>query len=173
MADRKNSSQSVPKRNRPTPAQRGIAEEYLLVEEEWVDDEPERHARNFGWSCHAGRALSARLDGFFRLVHQQTILAGASPAQWSAWIVDWAVPVLLVVALWLLAMRNSRREAARFGVAAQSLAQESALLERRLVTVNRELSLARDFIAAQSRDLESLGGSPASGFRSMPTGCRA
>ena len=65
--------------------------------------------------------------------------------------------MLLVVALWLLAMRNSRREAARFGEAAQTLAQESALLERRLATVNRELSLARDFIAAQSRDLESLG----------------
>jgi uncharacterized phage infection (PIP) family protein YhgE len=54
-------------------------------------------------------------------------------------------------------MRNSRREAARFATAAQALSRESGLLERRLTTVNRELSLARDFIAAQSRDLESLG----------------
>src|SRR5690606_22820663 len=79
------------------------------------------------------------------------------PAEWSALIVDWSVPVLLIVALWLLAMRNSRREAARFTDAAHALSRESALLERRLATVNRELSLARDFIAAQSRDLESLG----------------
>ena len=55
-------------------------------------------------------------------------------------------------------MRNSRREAARFGEAARDAgAANPPLLERRLAVVNRELSLARDFIAAQSRDLESLG----------------
>ncbi len=95
--------------------------------------------------------------GFFGWVHQREVLGGATPAEWSALIVDWSVPVLLIVALWLLAMRNSRREAARFTDAAHALSRESALLERRLATVNRELSLARDFIAAQSRDLESLG----------------
>lgn len=94
---------------------------------------------------------------FFGWAHQREMIAGADPIQWSAWIADWAVPVLLVVGLWLLAMRNSRREAARFAATASNLAQESAALERRLTTVNRELSLARDFIAAQSRDLESLG----------------
>ena len=134
------------------------ADEYLLVEDEWSEDEPERRIGRFGWILPALAVLAVLgWTGFFGWVHQREILAGASPAQWSAWVVDWAVPVLLVVALWLLALRNSRREAARFGAAAQSLAQESALLERRLVTVNRELSLARDFIAAQSRDLESLG----------------
>src|SRR5690554_2985952 len=51
---------------------------------------------------------------FFAWAHQRTILAGASPAEWSQLITDWAVPVLLVVALWLLAMRSSLREAARF-----------------------------------------------------------
>ena len=94
---------------------------------------------------------------FFVWVNFPRIQAGAAPAQWSSWIVSWCVPVLLVVALWLLAMRSSTREARRFGDAASTLARESALLEERLVTVNRELSLAREFIAAQSRDLESLG----------------
>ena len=132
-------------------------DEYL-IEEEWVEDEPVRRLGRFGWVVPTLAVLAVLgWTGFFGWVHQDAILAGASPAQWSEWVVDWAVPVLLVVALWLLAMRNSRREAARFGEAAQTLAQESALLERRLATVNRELSLARDFIAAQSRDLESLG----------------
>src|SRR5690606_31990155 len=94
---------------------------------------------------------------FFGWVHQRTIMGGASAGEWSQLIVDWAVPVLLIVALWLLAMRSSRREAVRFNDAAQALSRESALLERRLSVVNRELSMARDFIAAQSRDLESLG----------------
>jgi chromosome segregation ATPase len=132
--------------------------EQPVYEDEWVEDEPVRRLGRFDWIVPALAILAVLgWTGFFGWVHQRTILAGASPAQWAEWIADWAVPVLLVVGLWLLAMRNSRREAARFGEAAQTLAQESALLERRLATVNRELSLARDFIAAQSRDLESLG----------------
>jgi chromosome segregation ATPase len=121
-------------------------------------DVPAPHRERFGWIVPALAALVVfDWTVFFGLVHGPAMLAGASPAQWSAWIVDWSVPVVLVVAVWLLWMRNSRSEAARFGQAARELAQESSALERRLAVVNRELSLARDFIAAQSRDLESLG----------------
>jgi hypothetical protein len=128
-------------------------------EAEWLeDDEPPERLGRSAWVVPT-LAVVAVLGwtGFFGWVNQQAIVAGASPAQWSDWVVAWSVPVLLVVSLWLLAMRNSRREAARFGEAARELSRESAALERRLAVVNRELSLARDFIAAQSRDLESLG----------------
>src|SRR5690606_37320547 len=127
-------------------------------EEDWVDDEPATSVGRLRWIAPAVAVVTVLgWTVFFGWVHQEAMLAGASPAQWTAWVVDWSVPVLLVVALWLLAMRNSRREAVRFGEAAHVLSRESALLERRLATVNRELSLARDLIAAQSRDLESLG----------------
>src|SRR5687768_1575234 len=140
------------------PAEIETSTEEYLIEDEWVEDEPVRRLGRFGWVVPTLAVLAVLgWTGFFGWVHREAMLAGASPAQWAEWVGDWAVPVLLVVALWLLAMRNSPREAARFGEAAQSLAQESALLERRLTAVNRELSLARDFIAAQSRDLESLG----------------
>ena len=126
--------------------------------DDWDEEEPGYRFGRFAWVVPTLAILAVLAwTGFFAWVHRATILAGASPVQWAEWVGDWAVPVLLVVALWLLAMRNSRREVARFGEAAQVLSQESALLERRLATVNRELSLARDFIAAQSRDLESLG----------------
>jgi len=72
-------------------------------------------------------------------------------------IAQWAVPVLLGAVGWLLWMRNSRREAVRFADVSASLARASGRLETRLATVNRELSLAREFVAAQSRDLEALG----------------
>jgi hypothetical protein len=112
----------------------------------------------FGWVPAALALLAvAGWTGFFGWVNLAAIMAGAPPAAWAGWITDWAVPVVLIVGLWLLAMRHSRREASRFTDAAQALARESELLDRRLSTVNRELSLARDFIAAQSRDLESLG----------------
>ena len=134
------------------------APEAPSYEEDWADDEPVTALARLRWIAPALAILAVLAwTGFFAWVHRDTMLAGAAPAQWAEWVVDWSVPVLLVVALWLLAMRNSRREAVRFGEAAHVLSRESALLERRLATVNRELSLARDFIAAQSRDLESLG----------------
>jgi len=132
----------------------------LILEEEVIEEvwEEERPPRNLGWIVPTLAILViAAWTGFFAWVHQQELLAGASAEVWLDWIVDWSVPVLLIVALWLLAMRNSRREAARFGETARLLATESAALETRLSVVNRELSLARDFIASQSRDLESLG----------------
>ena len=165
MANRKNlvaiGSQQPEEENLASEALSPLTEEEIAAdgrygyEEEFEDEEPAGR----GVPVAAILAVLAVLGwtGFFGWVHQREVLGGATPAEWSALIVDWAVPVLLVVALWLLAMRNSRREAARFTDAAHALSRESALLERRLATVNRELSLARDFIAAQSRDLESLG----------------
>ena len=89
-------------------------------------------------------------------IHREA-LAGAAPSVWSGWIVQWSVPVALVGVVWLLVMRSSRAEASRFAASAALLSRESAQLEERLKVVNRELSLAREFLAAQSRDLEALG----------------
>ncbi|WP_310530598.1 ATPase [Novosphingobium sp.] len=82
---------------------------------------------------------------------------GTTPQQAVSLITSWAVPVLLVVSLWILVTRNSREEALRFGQTARLLSDESAVLEARLTVINRELSLAREFLASQSRDLDSLG----------------
>lgn len=121
-------------------------------------DEDSQPASRFGWIAPALALLAiAGWTGFFVWAHLAEMLAGASPKNWSSWIAQWAMPAVLVVGLWLLAMRSSRREALRFGAVARTLADESAMLEARLTTVNRELSLAREFLAAQSRDLESLG----------------
>jgi len=99
----------------------------------------------------------AAWTGFFAWAHLADADLSSHPDVWTVLAADWATPVLLICVLWLLTMRNSRREAARFGNTARILSDESARLEARLVTVNRELSLAREFITAQSRDLETLG----------------
>ena len=138
------------------PAHSAAADQEELVAEEMWEEEPA--PRRFGWVVPTLAVLTILgWTGFFGWAHQNEILDGGTPREWSEWIVSWSVPVLLVVALWLLVMRNSRREASRFADAAAALSHESARLEQRLSVVNRELSLARDFIAAQSRDLESLG----------------
>ncbi|MBO9499607.1 MAG: ATPase [Novosphingobium sp.] len=125
---------------------------------EVYEDEEQARPRNLAWIAPTLAILAVLAwSGFFAFAHQASLLGGVTPAQASDLTVQWAVPVVLIVGLWLLAMRSSRREAVRFGEVAHSLRGESAQLETRLITVNRELSLARDFIAAQSRDLESLG----------------
>jgi membrane protein implicated in regulation of membrane protease activity len=140
-------------------AEPAAADETLVLDqalEEVWEDEPS--PRNWDWVAPTLSALSILgWTGFFAWAHQREILAGGTPEQWSGWVVAWSVPVLLVVSLWLLALRHSRREAGRFTDVARALSQESSQLEQRLAVINRELSLARDFIAAQSRDLESLG----------------
>lgn len=127
--------------------------------EEWAEEWVEEPApTRWPWVVPllAGTAILG-WTAFFGWAHQADIAAGGTPRQWTAWVVAWAVPTLLIVAVWLLAMRTSRREALRFGEIANMLSGESLRLEQRLSVVNRELSLAREFLAAQSREIESVG----------------
>jgi chromosome segregation ATPase len=112
-----------------------------------------------GWIIPALAILAiAGWTGFYSWATQEQLTAALSaPGDWAGILIDWSVPVLLVGVAWLLAMRNSRAEAQRFGESAALLSQESRELESRLTVVNRELSLAREFLASQSLELESLG----------------
>ncbi len=133
---------------------------------QWIDaewDDPEREdglaaPRSFRWLWLSLVLLAiAGWTGFFGWTYHADMLAGATLAQWTGWITAWAVPVLLIVTVWLISMRNSSREAERFGAIAATLSSESERLETRLTVINRELSLAREFLGAQSRELDSLG----------------
>jgi hypothetical protein len=148
---------------RETGAQGASDEGVLALESQWADDDwaedaPAAEAGRFGWAVPA-LALCAVLGwtAVFVWARLDAMLAGADATHWTDWATAWAVPVLLVATLWLLAMRTSRREAARFVDSTRALAEESTRLEERLTTVNRELSLAREFITSQSRDLETFG----------------
>ncbi|MDE2595302.1 MAG: ATPase [Sphingomonadales bacterium] len=138
------------------------AEGTLTLDESWSEDMWEADdpapVHRSGWMAPA-IALAAILGwtAFFAWSNRAAMQAGAAPAQWSGWITAWASPTLLVCVVWLLVMRTSRREAGRFADAARLLNEETQRLETRLAAVNGELSLAREFLASQSRDLESLG----------------
>jgi len=105
-----------------------------------------RSLATIGWTAFFGWTIQA-----------EALSGSATLVMWRDWIVDWSVPVLLIGVAWILAMRNSRREAIRFGETAAMLAHESSELEAKLSATNRELSLAREFLGSQSRELESLG----------------
>ena len=122
----------------------------------WDEEEPiQRPAR--GWILPSLAILAiAGWSSFFAWANLWAI-GGVTPQQGVSLLTSWAVPVLLIGVLWLIAMRNSRREALRFGDTAGLLSAESARLEQRLLVVNQELSLAREFLASQSRELETVG----------------
>ncbi|MGB5779151.1 MAG: ATPase [Allopontixanthobacter sediminis] len=124
--------------------------------DEWEEEAPSR--RSTAWVVPAiALTAIAGWTVFYGWTYRADILSGGTARQWSEWIIGWSVPVLLVVSVWILALRNSTREAARYGEIARSLSGESVALEQRLSVINRELSIARDFLGSQSRELESLG----------------
>lgn len=148
------------------PAEPALADDPTTVEtaelelsESWVEDaDPALPNARFGWLAPSFAVLAvAAWTGFFAWAHQAAMLRGAAPSDWAAWAVQWSVPVGLVGIIWLLTMRSSRAEANRFAASAALMNHESAALEACLKVVNRELSLAREFLAAQSRELEALG----------------
>lgn len=131
-----------------------LTEDLAYADPAFEAEEP----RRAGWIVPALAALAiAAWTGFFAYAQW---IGGAMPtgfADWTALIAQWSMPVALIVALWMLALRHSRAEAGRFADAAASLRNESIALERRLGKVNAELSIAREFLTSQGRDLESLG----------------
>lgn len=131
----------------------------LELSESWLEEaEPALPSARFGWLAPTLAVLAvAGWTGFYGWAHQAAMMNGAAPSEWAAWAVQWSVPVALIGIVWLLAMRSSRAEAHRFAASAALMSQESVALEARLKVVNRELSLAREFLAAEARDLEALG----------------
>jgi hypothetical protein len=144
----------------PAPA----AEAWAAAQDDYADgwaedwDEAPRRRRSLVplLAPALGLLLIGGWSGWFAWANQAEILH-ASPTQAAGWVGLWAQPVVLVAVLWLLVMRSSLREAGRFADAAARLEAESARLEARLASTNGELSLAREFIAAQARDLDALG----------------
>ena len=138
----------------------------LSLEKEWAEDEDSEvwqdedaaSPRDLSWLIPAFAVIAiVGWTAFYGWALQAEFLVGGGPVEWVGWIINWSIPVLLVVSVWMLSMRMSKREAARFSDAASKLAREADGLENRLAVVNRELSLAREFLGTQTRELESLG----------------
>lgn len=96
-------------------------------------------------------------SAFFGLTYWSEIQAGMTNDRIVTLVATWAAPTLLIAVLWLLLMRNSSREAVRFGKVATLLRTESDALALRMRTVNEEISLAREFLSQNARELETVG----------------
>lgn len=140
----------------PEQSQHSAAAAEWPAEEVWEDEAPAPSRAPYYIAGLAIAAVAA-WSGFFAWANGAVLSGGIAPQEGIALVAAWAPPVLVIGVFWLIALRTSTREAGRFAEAARVLRVESEQLERRLAMVNRELSLAREFISAQNRDLDSLG----------------
>ncbi len=143
------------------PVEAKFSDEFAENEDsiEWEEEALARPVRNWrGWLVTGVAVITAAgWTGFFAWAHQGALLGGATPIAASALIADWAIPITVILVAWAVLARSRRHEAARFDAAVNDVTVASADLEDRLSAANRELSLAREFLTAQARDLESLG----------------
>ncbi|WP_196490407.1 hypothetical protein, partial [Erythrobacter donghaensis] len=158
----------------PTNMARAGAEEPRDSHAPWASDEEVPVAApvigRWGW---AALALGVAWTAAFVWASLPMWLAMMTPELAMQAIAQWAMPVALIAALYLVMQRNSHSEARRFAQLAGSLRAESSLLETRLAHVNAELSLAREFLANQSLELESLGRVSSDRLRSFAEELRA
>lgn len=101
--------------------------------------------------------LALAWTGFFLWVNRDIFTTLISAEAAVELLSQWSMPVILLAVLHLLFMRNSTKESNRFADAASALRTESEQLEARLKTVNNELTIAREFLANETRELEFLG----------------
>jgi hypothetical protein len=126
------------------------------LEDAYEVEQPRRSV--FAWVAPTVFTLAfVGWTAFFAVTYWPEAQAGLNNNRIVELFVNWAVPALLIAVSWLLMMRNSSREATRFGNVAASLRNESVLLSQRMRTVNEEIALAREFLSQNARDLESLG----------------
>lgn len=164
----------VPDMAAPANLVRAGAEEPSDSHAPWASDEEVPAAApvigRWGW---AALALGVAWTAAFVWASLPMWLAMMTPELAMQAIAQWAMPVAMIAALYLVMQRNSRSEARRFAQLAGSLRAESSLLETRLAHVNAELSLAREFLANQSLELESLGRVSSDRLRSFAEELRA
>ncbi|MEL7689745.1 ATPase [Citromicrobium bathyomarinum] len=133
-----------------------------LTEDDAFDDAPESTAPRTPLIVSpvaAGIALLALVGwtAFFVIARSPESFVSMDLPGWSEAITAWAVPSLLIVFVWhAVSQRIGRQSALVRGIAAAA-ASDVTELEGRLSKINRELSLAREFLGQQARELESLG----------------
>lgn len=143
----------------PLPNPQSNASEDLF---DWIESPK---PGSIDWRRWLGRAaLAIGIMGWtilFLIGNQHEIVGHPSAADLGDLIGAWSMPVALMLVArlvlrpsWKSVLRHESAEVAALG---KALGDQSRQLEQRLAAMNTELAIARDFIAAQGRDLESLG----------------
>ncbi|MEO9600599.1 hypothetical protein [Parasphingorhabdus sp.] len=149
----------------PETEREDFPEENQLNSDSSSEDEWHHYADDMATAPSATRYIPALLlaismigwTGFFIWANRDIFTTIPTPKAGIDLLTQWCLPIATLGVGYLLYMRNSTREANRFADVSSSLRVESGLLETRLKTVNNELTVAREFLSQESRELETLG----------------
>ncbi len=98
------------------------------------------------------------------------LAAGISPVAAAQFVASLCVPPVLIGLLWLLAMRNSRAEAQRFGATARQMRAEAASLEQRVAILTRRIDENRQALSEQTAALLAMGDAAAERLAAISNG---
>ena len=73
--------------------------------EEFVAEDDDRSLRRQWVAPALALTVIVAWTAFFVWANRSEMLVGGTAQQWTGWITSWAIPVLLVVSLWMLAVR--------------------------------------------------------------------
>ncbi len=134
----------------------GYTPEEPLAEQ---DDDGELRSPRFASPVATAVAILALIGwtALFVMARGPASFAAMDLPAWSDAIVTWTVPALLILFAWHAVSQRIGRQSTLMRATAKAAAADIAELETRLSAVNRELSLAREFLATQTRELESHG----------------
>ena len=126
-------------------------------EEEWshYDDIQPDNSNRFGTIVAISAiTLAVAWTGFFLWANRSIFATLPTAQEGISLTTQWCLPIATLSVIYLLLIRNSTREAERFADISAKLRDESEQLETRLKTVNGELTIAREFLASETRELE-------------------
>lgn len=149
----------------PTSETLDLPEENYEISDDSPDDDWDGYADDMASARDRSRLVPLLLltiagacwTAFFLWANRDIFTTMVTPKAGIDLLTQWCLPIATLGIAYLLYMRNSTREAGRFADVGLSLRTESELLEARLKTVNNELSVAREFLSQESRELEFLG----------------
>ncbi|ASK87871.1 hypothetical protein [Sphingorhabdus sp. SMR4y] len=149
----------------PTSETLDLPEENYEIADDSPDDDWDGYADDMASARDRSRLVPLLLltiagacwTAFFLWANRDIFTTMVTPKAGIDLLTQWCLPIATLGIAYLLYMRNSTREAGRFADVGLSLRTESKLLEARLKTVNNELSVAREFLSQESRELEFLG----------------
>lgn len=136
-----------------------VGEDVLLLDETSYDDETDEPA-SARWPVFARATLiigSLAWSGFFAWL----VFARAQPLPTveaiPALLTQFAAPLILMALTYILIMRNSHAESARFADSAQMMRSESAALEMQIARMRQALNASWKELRAESALVENFG----------------
>ena len=128
----------------------------IPAEDEYIEAYPTPARSKTPVYAVAGLAAVA-WTAFFAWANWSTIAGASAPNDWTGLIASWSMPIAVICALTLLLNRSGQGPADRFGTQGELLNRQVEHLESKLSRINGELSVAREFLTNQTRELEFLG----------------